>query len=493
MLFPFSDIAQACEDGWFGTECQYKCRCQQACSPEGECPDKCEIGWFSYKCQYSIAEYRALTEDADLTSILTDNDDTTCINIGTDTIQVKLKDVYYNHWIRLFTLKPELIHNLKISLLNENRVSVTKSKERYLLQDNFVDIYIPVENEYITIIILEGEAIRRLCSLWFIIGQNVAIKQNAYYSNSDIDERNTNLSQYPQATDGLRECSTSDTRIAGTTWELVMNPSFLMKTYYFYVNDTIGDFRNNTIKTFDNFGTLSVFVVFIGTSSGRLYGFIDISTKPTGALTFSLTSWSTNKSLTLLLCEVEAFTVCREGTWGLHCRNKCNKSCPDFCRFDDGLCSNGCLGYSDPPKCTQECVAGTWGLNCIKRCSNQCFNSTCDKITGVCDLVCIGYSNPPQCTIACTAGSYGSNCSLKCSDQCLKQTCDAITGHCIHCREGFQGLFCEQVIKISDGFSEQTIIAIAVSLASAALIALVIFLIALKATGKLCFERKENM
>ncbi|KAK6991024.1 hypothetical protein BgiMline_014369, partial [Biomphalaria glabrata] len=63
-----------------------------------------------------------------------------------------------------------LIYNLKISLFGGNSVPLTKhSKERFLLKDNFVDIHISIENKYITSILLEGGAIRRLCSLWVII------------------------------------------------------------------------------------------------------------------------------------------------------------------------------------------------------------------------------------------------------------------------------------------------------------------------------------
>uniref|UniRef100_UPI0038B3A254 hypothetical protein n=1 Tax=Staphylococcus aureus TaxID=1280 RepID=UPI0038B3A254 len=55
----YQHTAQACEDGWFGPECNFKCRCQQSCNFEGECPDKCEVGWFGYKCQYRLKPYKA--------------------------------------------------------------------------------------------------------------------------------------------------------------------------------------------------------------------------------------------------------------------------------------------------------------------------------------------------------------------------------------------------------------------------------------------------
>ncbi|XP_055884582.1 platelet endothelial aggregation receptor 1-like isoform X2 [Biomphalaria glabrata] len=161
-----------------------------------------------------------------------------------------------------------------------------------------------------------------------------------------------------------------------------------------------------------------------------------------------MTSALTNKSITFLLCEVEAYTECSEGTWGEHCKNDCNEKCPDMCRFDDGLCSNTCFGYSDPPRCKKACEAGTWGLNCTKSCSKQCFNSSCDRQTGLCDQGCLGYSNPPQCNI---------------------------------------------VLKNSKSIPIQTIIIIAVSVASAALLSIVICIIVLRLKGKLCLQRRENV
>ncbi|KAI8773309.1 platelet endothelial aggregation receptor 1, partial [Biomphalaria glabrata] len=231
--------------------------------------------------------------------------------------------------------------------------------------------------------------------------QNVAIKQNVYYSILYENHINTNLPRYPQATDGLQTCNKSDTGIVGIKWKLVMSPSFVIKNYFFYVNDTVGGYRNidiKTLDTFDNYGQMSRSFLLIGERSGTSYSFMYESTEPTTELIFSMTSTSTNKSMLVLLCEVEALTECKEGSWGVHCKNKCNESCPKMCRFDDGICNNACLGFS----------------------------------------------NPPQCTKACSVGLFGINCSSRCSEQCLNQTCDAITGHCIQCREGFQGLFCEQ-------------------------------------------------
>ncbi|XP_055885050.1 multiple epidermal growth factor-like domains protein 10 isoform X1 [Biomphalaria glabrata] len=433
ILCAYQHSAQACEEGWFGPECQYKCRCQQSCSPEGECPDKCQDGWFGYKCQYRLVQYKVKTfySQVDLTTLLNDNDETTCIQIEAEQIFINLTTIYYNPWIRLFTQQPDLLYTLEISFRDNNSQYVNAtSKERLLVQENVVDIHISVNYDFIHYIILQGEAIQRICSLWILSGQNVATKQNVYHSNLSISQIDTDLPQYPQASDGVYTCNTYDSENAGIYWEIVMNSSFVLNEYSFYFNDVFGASRYFTFQGFNNDGEIYNTFKSSEINSANAYGFITRDNTLTKAFTFELTSSSTYTNLTLLLCEVEAFTECSEGTWGVQCTNTCNEDCPHLCRFDDGLCNNGCFGYSDPPRCTIACAAGSWGLNCTKTCSDHCLNSLCDRVTGLCDIGCIGYSDPPRCSTACEEGRWGFNCSKTCSNQCFNSTCDRITGLC---------------------------------------------------------------
>ncbi|KAK0046234.1 multiple epidermal growth factor-like domains protein 6 [Biomphalaria pfeifferi] len=438
ILCAYQHSAQACEEGWFGPECQYKCRCQESCSSEGECPDKCQDGWFGYKCQYRLVQYKAKTfySEDNLTTVLNDNDEATCIQIEAEPISINLTTICYNPWIRLFTLQPDLLYTLEISFLDNNSQYVKATlKERLLVQDNVVDIHISVNYDFIHYIILQGEAIQRICSLWILSGQNVATKQNVYHSNLDISEIDTDLPQYPQASDGVYTCNTYDSENAGIYWEIVMNSSFVINEYSFYFNDVLG-VSNFTFQRFNDDG--KIYNTFNSTEihSANSYGLITISKTITKAFTFELRSSSTNTNLTFLLCEVEAFTECSEGTWGVQCTNTCNENCPDLCRFDDGLCNNGCFGYSDPPRCTIACAAGSWGLNCTKTCSNHCFNSLCDRVTGLCDIGCIGYSDPPRCSTECDLGFSDFNCMTECNS-CVDSSCDSKTGWCVRGCVGF--------------------------------------------------------
>ncbi|XP_055885061.1 multiple epidermal growth factor-like domains protein 10 isoform X2 [Biomphalaria glabrata] len=458
VLNSYQQAAQACENGWFGPECQYKCRCQQTCSPEGECPGQCDVGWFGYKCQYSLVTYTATTGQSqdDLTFPLNDNNENTCVAIGNQAIVITFINICYKPWIRLHTQDPDLLYSLKITLLDkQNQSAVLTSKERYIVQHEIVDIHILVENFFVRRMILEGEAIQRLCSLWILKGQNVATKQSVYYSTSDIVGIDTGLPQYPQATDEAITCNRNDDGVAGTTWQVVLKTPFLIKQVDFFVNDSIGGSRYFTIKKFDIYNALyNVYITPTGPSN-NYYGSVSWYTTPTKAFTFSVTNSGTNTNQILLLCEVLAYSDCNEGTWGVQCQNTCNKSCPTTCRFDDGLCNDGCFGYSDPPRCAKACEAGTWGLNCTKKCSNHCFNSSCDRNTGVCDKGCLGYSNPPDCTLECETGFWGLNCINTC-DRCVDFSCNGKTGWCdkgcvvandpsycmITCRPGTWGVNC---------------------------------------------------
>uniref|UniRef100_A0A2C9KR93 Uncharacterized protein n=1 Tax=Biomphalaria glabrata TaxID=6526 RepID=A0A2C9KR93_BIOGL len=249
--------------------------------------------------------------------------------------------------------------------------------------------------------------------------------------------------------------------------------------------------------------------------SSTSYGFVTLSsTRSIKALTAVVTRTSTNESLTLLVCEVGIYIECKEGTWGVHCKNSCNKSCPGTCRFDDGLCNNACFGYSDPPRCNKVCGAKAWGLNCTNTCRNECFNSSCDRITGVCDKGCLGYSDPPQCTKDCESGFWGLNCIKECNT-CVDSSCNSKTGWCdkgcvgfndppyclMLCPAGSWGVNCTNqcnkscdklscdsktgicdlaVIKSSENTSRQSNIAIGIA-TSSALIFVVLCLIVLQA------------
>ncbi|CAG5122597.1 unnamed protein product [Candidula unifasciata] len=87
-----------CEQGWFGSQCQYKCRCtHNYCDKEGRCKsgDRCDKGWFGPACQY--------VDEAFGTSTLrevTDGDDDTCVS-DPATRRIAISVVLMFTWLRV--------------------------------------------------------------------------------------------------------------------------------------------------------------------------------------------------------------------------------------------------------------------------------------------------------------------------------------------------------------------------------------------------------
>ncbi|KAH9508798.1 hypothetical protein Btru_050089 [Bulinus truncatus] len=167
--------------------------------------------------------------------------------------------------------------------------------------------------------------------------------------------------------------------------------------------------------------------------------------------------------------------TCDLGYWGINCLNTCNNCFQLECNNLNGLCTQGCLGYSNPPYCSEGCLQGHygkncankcldscfnntcnahtgkclkcftgfegdfclqecqpefWGQDCLNNCSGYCYNSSCNNVNGSCNGGCAGAYDPPVCNKTCHSGSHGKNCSEQCSSTCVNGTCDGITGLC---------------------------------------------------------------
>ncbi|KAH9487870.1 hypothetical protein Btru_067841 [Bulinus truncatus] len=102
----------------------------------------------------------------------------------------------------------------------------------------------------------------------------------------------------------------------------------------------------------------------------------------------------------------------------------------------------GCLGYSDPPACTQTCSPRFFGANCSQNCNTSCFYQLCDPFIGNCLNCSVGrYGN--QCDV-CPDNYFGLNCSEKCSDRCTSQMCNSVSGRCESCVAGYHRELCDR-------------------------------------------------
>ncbi|XP_053663400.1 laminin subunit beta-1-like [Anopheles marshallii] len=111
------------------------------------------------------------------------------------------------------------------------------------------------------------------------------------------------------------------------------------------------------------------------------------------------------------------------GTSG-ECRPICRGGCihgectaPNVCSCEAGFGGKYCL---------QRCRNGTWGVNCRNRCHCQNF-AHCDTKTGHCR--CTEGWMGKYCETPCAAGYFGTMCVSKCS--CSTRSCHPQTGICM--------------------------------------------------------------
>uniref|UniRef100_A0A1Y9J0J9 EMI domain-containing protein n=1 Tax=Anopheles quadriannulatus TaxID=34691 RepID=A0A1Y9J0J9_ANOQN len=111
------------------------------------------------------------------------------------------------------------------------------------------------------------------------------------------------------------------------------------------------------------------------------------------------------------------------GTIG-ECRPICRGGCihgecqtPNMCSCEAGFSGKHCL---------QRCRNGTWGVNCRNRCHCQNY-SHCDTKTGHCR--CNEGWMGKYCETPCPSGFYGTMCVSKCN--CTTRSCHPQTGMCM--------------------------------------------------------------
>ncbi|CAB1348775.1 unnamed protein product, partial [Coregonus sp. 'balchen'] len=129
---------------------------------------------------------------------------------------------------------------------------------------------------------------------------------------------------------------------------------------------------------------------------------------------------------------------CPQGSFGKHCRRKCN--CPNNGRchrlYGACLCAPGLYGRF----CHLPCPRWTHGVGCSEECDCVLEHSLgCHPKNGTC-LCKPGYHGS-QCQQACRAGQFGENCLQTCV--CGGAPCDPMTGQCI-CPVGKTGKACHQ-------------------------------------------------
>ncbi|KAH9490834.1 hypothetical protein Btru_033519 [Bulinus truncatus] len=251
--------------------------------------------------------------------------------------------------------------------------------------------------EFINRVILEGEGITSLCSVYISAGRNVAMKQpteqtstnDTYYAWTAVDGNTSTAAPYGS-------CTLTNTTDMSPTWTLTFNGPVIVNSFEIYsrVDSPMRQyFTNSRLQTLDKNNA----IVVNNTMPYTPYTSTNINPTPIQKIKITATNFTYPDAI-LSLCEVMAFGECPVDKWGVNCMEDCSETCQyKYCNNINGLCTAGCNGYSDPPYCTKACTKGYYGTNCGRRCPAGCPSEECDKTNGTCLLACRPNYQGPFC------------------------------------------------------------------------------------------------
>ncbi|CAG5121052.1 unnamed protein product, partial [Candidula unifasciata] len=172
-----------CSNGWFGSKCNYKCRCTyDACDERGECttPNICQAGWFGPGCQYADLAYNR-TDQQDVA----DGNDATCLSGNVQNINVLLNDTIYFSWLRLIVSATgsAYLKDLSVRFHISNSEVTCPGMQKEFVGKMTLDMHCELP-DFIDEVSLEGEAASYACSVYVSGGRNVALRENTTQSSN---------------------------------------------------------------------------------------------------------------------------------------------------------------------------------------------------------------------------------------------------------------------------------------------------------------------
>ncbi|BFZ13403.1 hypothetical protein BsWGS_16442 [Bradybaena similaris] len=419
-------LVHACNEGWFGSACQFKCHCagMSSCDILGGCASgRCEPGFFGPACQYADLVY--LWRTTTTPTFVYDNNEITCNPDPTATeLVVSLRRPFRFSWLRIVARR--LVRQVDFQIV----LDASEDKcgyERDFYADNFTVDTACDAKPIITNVLIRGPLVIDICSVYISGGQDVSLKQQATQSRTQVNYPASN------AVDGnwegympLSFCSSTGPG-ASSEWTVRFSRPVLAARVVI-----LGSASPENALPAINLFTLSETGIRINTylnlTCRQSICNVNLAVvEPSIALTIASRTRSN-----LILCEVQVFgeTTCPDGTYGLECNQLC--SCPpnEICSLATGACSPGCQGF--------------YGYECNKSCGVSCADNLCWQRSGDCINCNPGYFGR-LCVDDCPNGKYGQNCLYSCSQRCLYNKCNKVDGTCINCQAGQKGAFCKEL------------------------------------------------
>ncbi|CAL1547298.1 unnamed protein product [Lymnaea stagnalis] len=391
--------SSSCQAGWFGSRCQFECHCAPDCKvTSGEClaGSKCQRGWFGRACQYqdlAAIKSAAITADIHLTSPnwITDRDDSTCNgDVNLESIVVTWNDTTPFTWLRFAVNVSSDLVNVSVTF-KASATGMTEmacnNQQIFLVDNHTMDVRCNVTVGVMQVII-RGQSVKSLCSLYISGGRNVALKQSASQTSTYVKDKRINI-QASSAIDGKTDgnlfsetCSHTADGDLSPSWNVKFDRPQAVDRFVLYnrfFNDCLPfpcadrlkhfilqsvDSNNNTILNYQD-ATETALSVYTVTVPGHLRAL------PVSGVHMNATvKVNSDPNPVLTICEFEAYGECAPGTWGLECNNQCNSSCNTTCHAETGACPV-CIGFSNP-QCDAQMTEDTTAIGVVVGVSVGC-------------------------------------------------------------------------------------------------------------------------
>ncbi|CAG5127992.1 unnamed protein product [Candidula unifasciata] len=396
----------SCDPGWFGSLCQYKCRCRQnKCAANGVCTNNasCEGGWFGPACQYADLAFRSYTSARWQSQ---DGDDKTCLTSSdSDSITVKLNKTYHFSWLRVRLSNPDLLYNVTVYFRRDNSLNCT-NKRTSRVDNTTLDIHCDLHAK-VNELTLSGAGVPHLCSVYISGGRNLALRQNT--TQSSLYEL---FATSDKAVDGntdkaytKKSCSHTEGGKDYPNLNLTLSRPQHVTRYVIYNRSNRRDRLKGFVLTSYSQSLTPVFNYTDRKASAQLvYTVIaDNVTVPTYLVNVVATD---TREKILTLCELEVYgeSACPPGQYGRECEHTCNCAGDQSCFVSTGGCSSGCAAGFQGEDCMTRCDPGRYGLGCQSSCSQFCVrdNDTrtdfCNNTNGACLYGCQDGYQGPTCT-----------------------------------------------------------------------------------------------